>query len=555
MEDLSTSVKRAQQGESDAFEIIVRRFQDMAVGYSYALLGDLALAEDAAQEAFITAYYDLPMLREPAAFPGWFRRIVFKQVDRLRRDRQTQTLPLADAAELIAPGPGPAEAAEVREAQDRILQAIQLLPEQHRTIVTLFYISEHSLKEISAFLEIPLGTVKTRLHAARQQLKVRMVTVMSDHLSGLRPSRSDDFTNRVIQLFKATIEGDTSQVRRLLAEDTTLASASGFVGTALWQSRGSALHVAVMHGRKDIVDLLLAHGADINERDERWKFTALHHAIDLAFLEDYAALGMVDFLLARGAKKDLTACLWLDEYDQAKAMIERDPALANEIGPGNAPPLCYAHTIDMAQFLLDHGADMWLPIEGHLGTQTPLRWLLHGHPDLLRPLLDRAGIALDVFLYCALGDADQVAAALAADPALVHARTGAGHVLEADLTLLHIAAQYGQIEIARRLIAAGAEVNAIAPTMQDMTPLHLAICWGNREEPATTPPMEEFLSSPGILRLLPDLPRLLLEHGADVNARDSAQHLTPLGWSESHHDDETDRREVSALLREFGATG
>ena len=61
--DLKTLIQQVQLGQSDAYEIVVQRFRDMAVGYSYARLGDLDLAEDVAQEAFINAYYHLPDLR------------------------------------------------------------------------------------------------------------------------------------------------------------------------------------------------------------------------------------------------------------------------------------------------------------------------------------------------------------------------------------------------------------------------------------------------------------------------------------------------------------
>ena len=78
MDDLNRLVTRAQAGDTDAYGELVRRFQDMAYGYAYAIVGDLELAEDAAQEAFIEAYRCLPSLREPFAFPGWLKRIVFK---------------------------------------------------------------------------------------------------------------------------------------------------------------------------------------------------------------------------------------------------------------------------------------------------------------------------------------------------------------------------------------------------------------------------------------------------------------------------------------------
>ncbi|NKB72056.1 MAG: hypothetical protein GKR89_33680 [Candidatus Latescibacteria bacterium] len=71
MSDIIQLVNRAQDGDIDAYDGLVRRFQDMAVGYAYALLGDFYLAEDAAQEAFLGAYQNLAQLRTASAFPSW----------------------------------------------------------------------------------------------------------------------------------------------------------------------------------------------------------------------------------------------------------------------------------------------------------------------------------------------------------------------------------------------------------------------------------------------------------------------------------------------------
>ena len=70
VEELGSLVVRARSGSLDAYGAIVRRFQDLAYGYAYSLLGDFHLAEDVAQEAFLEAYRHLVDLREPAAFPG-----------------------------------------------------------------------------------------------------------------------------------------------------------------------------------------------------------------------------------------------------------------------------------------------------------------------------------------------------------------------------------------------------------------------------------------------------------------------------------------------------
>src|ERR687883_1015826 len=72
----------------EAFDELVRRFQDMAFACAYAALCDFHLAEDAAQEAFVAAWRKLSRLREPAAFPGWLRRVVLTECSRLTRGKR-----------------------------------------------------------------------------------------------------------------------------------------------------------------------------------------------------------------------------------------------------------------------------------------------------------------------------------------------------------------------------------------------------------------------------------------------------------------------------------
>ncbi|MHC4591885.1 MAG: RNA polymerase sigma factor [Planctomycetota bacterium] len=182
MEELKSLVTRAQSGSVDAYAEVVRRFQDMAFGCAYATLGDFHLAEDAAQEAFIGAYYDLDALRDPAAFPGWLRRIVLKHCDRLTRRRRGRTTPLESAHGVSSDCSGPPEAAERREMADRVLDAIRTLPEHERMATTLFYINGYSQKEVAEFLEVPVTTVNNRLHASRKRLKERMIAMVDETL-------------------------------------------------------------------------------------------------------------------------------------------------------------------------------------------------------------------------------------------------------------------------------------------------------------------------------------------------------------------------------------
>jgi RNA polymerase sigma factor (sigma-70 family) len=204
VEELQSLVMQARHGSQRAYEQIVYRFQDMAVGYSYAILGDLPSAEDAAQEAFIHAYYDLPMLRDPAAFPGWFRRIIFKYTDRIRRRRRPQ-VSLDLVGELAGSDPDPAEQAERHAETDGLYQAVGRLNERQREVLMLYYISNYSQEEISTFLEIPLGTVKSRLRTAIAILRERMIDMIQENLTKQRPSKDPAFTQRVSQLFNTLI--------------------------------------------------------------------------------------------------------------------------------------------------------------------------------------------------------------------------------------------------------------------------------------------------------------------------------------------------------------
>ncbi len=201
MEELKSLVERSRSSDVEAFGQIVRRFQDMACGYAFSILGDFHLAEDAAQEAFIEAYRQLPKLRDPDAFPGWFRRVVFKHCDRIRRRRRVGTVSLEAASDVAAEGAGPVEAAEQRELRDTVLGAIRALPEHQRTATALFYINGYSQQEIAEFLDVPATTVKKRLYDSRRRLKERMLTMVDETLKAHAPT--DEFPERILRLLRA----------------------------------------------------------------------------------------------------------------------------------------------------------------------------------------------------------------------------------------------------------------------------------------------------------------------------------------------------------------
>ena len=193
--DVERLIRRAQQGDLEAFAEVTRRFQHMAFGYAVALLRDLQQAEDVVQEAFVAAWFGLRTLADPAAFPGWFRGIVRHQAYRILRQRRDASLPLEAALGVPANGSAPDRRAEERERVTAVLGAIAALPSPVREVVTLFYVHDCTQQDIATFLGLPVTTVNNRLHAARQQLKRGTLTMVKDTLEAHR--LPDDFAARI----------------------------------------------------------------------------------------------------------------------------------------------------------------------------------------------------------------------------------------------------------------------------------------------------------------------------------------------------------------------
>ncbi len=161
-----------------AFGELVNRFYDAAYHWAFTILGDAHQAQDAAQEAFVSAFQSLEQLREPLAFPAWLRQIVVSQAHRLVRGKQLATRPIETAPDIPDLEPGPVALLEDAELKDKVMAAIQALPENEQIVTKMFYLKGYSQKEIAGLLELPLTTVKKRLQYARRNLKSIMVSMV-----------------------------------------------------------------------------------------------------------------------------------------------------------------------------------------------------------------------------------------------------------------------------------------------------------------------------------------------------------------------------------------
>jgi RNA polymerase sigma-70 factor (ECF subfamily) len=162
-------ISQAQQGDRQAFGQLVRRHREGVINVVYRMCGQSDLAEEAAQEAFIRAWTQLPRYRPRAPFRNWLYRIApHVALDRLRREKETVDL---DSVALVHPGQSPQGVVEAAERGETVRQAVVELPPASRAVVVLREYEGLSYKEIADTLDIPLGTVMSRLNYARNRLR------------------------------------------------------------------------------------------------------------------------------------------------------------------------------------------------------------------------------------------------------------------------------------------------------------------------------------------------------------------------------------------------
>jgi RNA polymerase sigma-70 factor, ECF subfamily len=162
-------IAQAQQGDRQAFGELVYHYREGVINVVYRMCGDVNLAEDAAQEAFIRAWQHLPRYQPRSPFRNWLYRIATNvALDTLRREREATNI---DDIPLAAPDANPEAAAERDERAEQVRRAVLALAPASRAVLILREYEALSYKEIAETLDIPMGTVMSRLNYARTQLR------------------------------------------------------------------------------------------------------------------------------------------------------------------------------------------------------------------------------------------------------------------------------------------------------------------------------------------------------------------------------------------------
>jgi Ankyrin repeats (3 copies) len=312
-------------------------------------------------------------------------------------------------------------------------------------------------------------------------------------------------------LLRAVGKGQIDTVRAMLAAAPELVNAVG--PHPFWGGRPQPLHVSIETKRRDMFDLLLASGADINGSNEQYEYWS---PLMLTFHWDEPDMRRV--LLERGARIGLIEAMLMEDDALVEQMLRPGKSALPTFEPNAGSILAFARTPFAIDRLIDLGVsrdkkDRW--------DTTPIQAMSRLGPRgqaLVRHMVQR-GLAIEPQEYARMGDKDTLAALIAAEPA----------VAKSDAVMMG-AVDFGHHDLVAWLLQEGANVNAGHDWGSRATALHSA-AWN------------------GDLRMV----KLLVEAGADVNARDEEHNNTPAGWAKVSIEvsNNPDCKEVADYLAEI----
>jgi RNA polymerase sigma-70 factor (ECF subfamily) len=168
--ELNRLIKEAKNGNQEAFSTLVTKYKGHVFRHAYAVLNNHQDAEDVAQEAFVKAFLSLKKLDNEFAFVSWLTRIVSNLCyDKLKKSKNIKMIDSdEEKQEHLLNNRSTRDPADLRLI---IREAMQTLTAEHRTVLVLRDIQGYSYEEIADIVNIPLGTVKSRINSARAALK------------------------------------------------------------------------------------------------------------------------------------------------------------------------------------------------------------------------------------------------------------------------------------------------------------------------------------------------------------------------------------------------
>ena len=221
-------IQRVLEGDDTAFSMLVRKYQKPVHALVWRKIGDFHIAEDITQETFLKAYQRLSTLKEPQSFASWLYVIAANHCSTWLRKKRLWTQSLENTSSvalerttysgyLIAEN----ERVTMETQREVVKKLLAKLQESDRTVITLYYFGGMSYEEISKFLGVSVGTIKTRVYRARQRLKKEepMIREALENFQ-IAPSLTDNIMGEISRLKPAVSSGSKPLVPWAIAVST-----------------------------------------------------------------------------------------------------------------------------------------------------------------------------------------------------------------------------------------------------------------------------------------------------------------------------------------------
>lgn len=176
-----SAIERTLAGDADAYRLLVLRYQDRLFNALFQASRSREDAEEVTQEAFLQAYRRLGSFEARASFPTWLYRIAFNLLySHRRRQRRVVSLDALPNPDVVDRREPPEAEMERQERVQLVHRALDQLPDEQRSILVLRELEGYDYRQIADALELPPGTVRSRLHRARLQLREHLDRLLAD---------------------------------------------------------------------------------------------------------------------------------------------------------------------------------------------------------------------------------------------------------------------------------------------------------------------------------------------------------------------------------------
>lgn len=167
-----TLVRQMKEGDKVSFDLLYEKYKNMALHTAYLITGDRSYSEDVVQDTFVKVYLHCRELKNDSGFKAWMMQILVRTAYKCGR-KKSRELPDDEAVQKADTGRSPSSLEQVimQEEAQAIARAVRTLPVKQRSVVVLYYYQQYQINEIAQMLGCLEGTVKSRLHTARKQLK------------------------------------------------------------------------------------------------------------------------------------------------------------------------------------------------------------------------------------------------------------------------------------------------------------------------------------------------------------------------------------------------